>query len=282
MLSPKVDIIIPTYNRKKLLKRAVSSVYNQSYKNWNLFIIDDGSTDGTFDEFHGEKTKILRSKNNKGVSCARNQGILKSTSNWIAFLDSDDEWLPQKLEKQMAYIKNHSQYPLVHCNEIWLKKGKIFNQKKKHKKQGGRVFACSVRLCCISPSAVLIKRSLLKEVGLFREDFPVCEDFELWLRITARYELGFLEEPLLIKHGGHEDQLSKKYPAMDYWRLKALYPHLRNNNLSLAEKQKVKETLIEKSNILLKGYKKYKNLTNQKEVRKIYQDTLSCNFQNIK
>jgi len=282
MLSPKVDIIIPTYNRKEFLKRAVSSVYNQSYQSWNLFIIDDGSTDGASDEFHGKKTKILKWKNNKGVSYARNQGILKSASDWIAFLDSDDEWLPQKLEKQVAYIKNHPRYPLVHCNEIWLRKGKILNQKKKHKKQGGRIFTRSVRLCCISPSAVLVKRSLLKEVGLFREDFPVCEDFELWLRITARYELGFLEEPLLIKHGGHEDQLSKKYPAMDYWRLKALYPHLGNNNLSLAERKKVKETLIEKSNILLRGYRKHTNFTNQKEVKRMYQDTLSFNFQEIK
>jgi len=197
-----VDVIIPSYNRSQLLKRAVQSVQNQSYKNWNLLIVDDGSTDGTSDICYGEKTTILRLEHNKGVSYARNQGIKKATAEWIAFLDSDDEWLPQKLQKQMEYANRCSQYLLIHCHEIWLKNGKVLNQKKYHKKQGGRIFIPSVRLCCISPSAALIKRSLFQELGLFREDFPVCEDYELWLRITSRYEVGFLDEPLLIKRGG--------------------------------------------------------------------------------
>ena len=270
MFSPIVDVIIPSYDRKELLKRAVQSVQSQSYKNWNLLIVDDGSTDGTFEEDYGEKVKILKLENNRGVSYARNQGIKQTQAYWIAFLDSDDEWLPQKLEKQMEYAGSHPQYPLIHCNETWLQKGKILNQKKKHQKQGGKIFIPSVRLCCISPSAALIKRSLFAELGLFREDFPVCEDFEFWLRITSFYEVGFLEEPLLIKYGGHKDQLSKKYFAMDYWRLKALYPYFKDKKLSLEEKQVVKQTLIQKSEILLKGYKKYKNFKKQKEIEEIY------------
>lgn len=265
-----MDVIIPSYNRSRLLKRAVQSVQNQSYKNWNLLIVDDGSTDGTSDSFYGKKTTILRLENNKGVGYARNQGIRKTTAEWIAFLDSDDEWLPQKLQKQMEYANRYPQYLLIHCNETWLKNGKILNQKKHHKKQGGRIFIPSVRLCCISPSAVLIRRSLFQELGLFREDFPVCEDYELWLRITSRYEVGFLDEPLLIKHGGHKDQLSKKYFAMDYWRLKALYPYLTDKDLSLEERQEVQQVLISRAEILLKGYKRHKNFKNKTEVEKIY------------
>lgn len=269
-----VDIVIPTYNRKELLKRAVQSVQNQSYKNWKLFIVDDGSTDGTKNISYGKKINIITSKNNRGVSHARNQGIKHGKADWIAFLDSDDEWLPEKLEKQIKYAKNHPQYPLIHCNEVWFKNGKTFNQKKKHKKQGGRIFIPSVKLCCISPSAVLIKRSLFKTTGLFKESFPVCEDYELWLRITSRYNVGFIDEPLLIKHGGHKDQLSKKYFAMDYWRVKALIPYLKDNNLSQEERETLKKILLAKCKILLKGYTKHKNFKDQKEIETIYKQTL--------
>lgn len=276
-MSPLVDIIIPSYNRKQFLKKAVSSVYNQSYKNWKLFIVDDGSSDRTSDEFYGNQSQILTETINKGVSYARNQGIRKSQADWIAFLDSDDEWLPKKLEKQMEYAQKHPEYPLIHCNEIWFKKGRILNQKKKHKKQGGRVFIASVRTCCISPSAVLMKRSLFKELGFFREDFPVCEDYEFWLRVSSRYEVGFLNEALLIKQGGHRDQLSKKYFAMDYWRLKALYPYIKDKNLSPEERKEVRQNLIKKSEILLKGYKKHNNFENQKEVEEIYKKATIAN-----
>ena len=270
---PFVDVIIPTYNRKEFLKQAIQSVQRQSYKNWNLFIVDDGSTDGAASSSFGKKINVLTLKYNQGVSYARNQGIKQGKADWIAFLDSDDEWLPQKLERQIEYAKNH-QYSLIHCNEVWFKNGKILNQKKKHKKQGGRIFIPSVQLCCISPSAVLIKRSLFKKVGLFREDFPVCEDYELWLRVTSHYNVGFIDEPLLIKRGGHEGQLSKKYFAMDYWRVKALYPYLMDKNLSQEEKEKVRKTLLAKCKILLKGYVKHKNFKDQKEIEKIYKQVL--------
>ncbi len=241
--------------------------------------MDDGSSDGTFEENYGEKTAVSRLERNKGVSYARNHGVKRATAEWVAFLDSDDEWLPQKLEKQMEYASRHPQYPLIHCNEIWLKKGKILHQKKKHKKQGGRIFIPSVQLCCVSPSSALIKNSLFREVGLFREDFPVCEDYELWLRITSRYEAGFLDEPLLIKHGGHGDQLSQKYTGMDYWRIKALSPYLKDKNLSAEERQAVRRTMIKKAKILLSGYEKHKNFKNKKEVEQIYKQALSRSCQ---
>ena len=266
-----VDIIIPSYNRKQLLKRAVSSIYSQSYTNWSLFIVDDGSTDGTSEEDYGEKSQVFKLDQNKGVSYARNYGIKQGQAKWIAFLDSDDEWKEDKLEKQINYALKNLTCSLIHCNEIWIKNGKLLEQKAKHKKQAGRIFIPCVDLCCISPSSVLIKREVFNTIGFFKEDFPVCEDYDFWLRYTSKYSVGFLDEPLLVKYGGHLDQLSQKYFAMDYWRVKALLPFLKDKNLSLEERQKVRQTLLKKTGILLKGYKKHNNFKNYAEVEKISQ-----------
>lgn len=270
-----VDIVIPSYNRGEFLKKAIQSVQKQTFKDWKLWVVDDGSTDGSFDKvvktFSASNFPIafLSLKTNRGVSFARNQGIAQGQAEWVAFLDSDDEWLPYKLERQLQFARENSEFPLIHCNEIWFKNGKAFPQKKKHKKQGGRIFIPSTRLCCISPSAALLRRSLLAELGLFREDFPVCEDYEMWLRVTSRYSVGFVEETLVIKQGGHEDQLSRRYSAMDYWRVKALLPYLKDLNLSQEERERVKEAIMEKGQILLKGYKKHRNFKNKAEVENI-------------
>ena len=269
-----VDIIIPSHNRWEFLKRAVRSVQNQTFKDWKLWVVDDGSTDETVSKLtqlfsSDQRINTTSSKINRGVSWARNEGIKKGEGEWLAFLDSDDEWLPEKLEKQIQLSKLNTEFSLIHCDEIWIKEGKEVAQKKKHKKQGGRIFIPSVQLCCISPSAVFLKRSLLNEVGLFREDFPVCEDYEMWLRVTSRYSVGFVEEALVVKHGGHKDQLSCRYPAMDYWRVKALRDYLNNKRLSLEEKNKVKEVIIKKTKILLRGYDKYQNFKNKQEIESI-------------
>jgi len=266
-----VDIIIPSYNRKSFLERAVNSVYNQTYKNWNLIIVDDASTDGTCEKDYGDKVKFLKLRENKGVSFARNYGIQNSQAPWIAFLDSDDEWKNNKLEKQIKILEKEKSAVLIHCDELWLKKGKILNQKKKHKKKGGRIFTQCILLCCMSPSCVLIKRDIFYQLGFFREDFPVCEDYEFWLRVSSRYRVVFLDEVLVIKHGGHLDQLSKKFFAMDYWRVKALLPFLQDKYLSFEEKKEVKKSLIKRCQILLKGYEKHKNFKNQKEIKDIYE-----------
>ena len=269
-----VDVVIPSYNRKELLKRAVQSVQNQTFKNWQLWIVDDGSTDNTVSALNRmfsshPQIHIISLKINRGVSHARNKGIKQGHAKWVALLDSDDKWLPNKLEKQLELAKRNPQLPIIHCNEMWLKAGKKINQKQKHKKQGGRIFIPSVQLCCISPSAVILKRSLLNEVGLFREDFPVCEDYEMWLRITSRYPVGFVDEPMVVKYGGHEDQLSRRYPAMDYWRVKSLKTYLQNDKLTTEERNKVKEVLIKKTQILLKGYDKYQNFKHKEEIENV-------------
>ncbi len=276
-----VDVIIPSYNRRELLKRALRSVQRQTFRNWTLWVVDDGSTDGTFRDFSAAnygKIRFIRLKGNRGASYARNRGIERGRGAWTAFLDSDDEWLPEKLERQLRLARDHPDCPLIHCDEIWIKNGRRIQQKKKHKKQGGRIFIPSVRLCCVSPSAALMKRSLFSEIGLFREDFPVCEDYEMWLRAGSRYPAGFLEEALVIKHGGHGDQLSRRHPAMDYWRVLALKDYVDDKNLTEAEREFARQILQKKAWILLKGYKKYRtpeNLIKKKEILEILDRTAS-------
>ena len=151
---------------------------------------------------------------------------------------------------------------MVHSNEIWLRGDTPVPQRKKHQKGGGDQFIPSLKLCVISPSTSVIRRSTLDEVGLFREDFPVCEDYELWLRITHKYPLSFVEEALVIKHGGHDDQLSFKFHSMDYWRVKALLPFLKSAR-DEDSKQAVQAELKRKCHVLLKGFEKHGNLGSQ-------------------
>ena len=269
-----ISVIIPTYNRLHTIPRAIDSIRNQSYPHWELIIVDDGSTDGTEDWIHHQQKDLISSGKMRymridrgGVSRARNTGIERSRGEWLAFLDSDDEWLPEKLSMQIKHAQLNSQDLILHGEEIWFRHGRRVNSCKQHKKFGGRIFSNCVPLCLISPSTVMIHRSIFIEVGLFREDFPVCEDYELWLRMTSQFNVSFLEKPLIIKYGGHEDQLSRSFKAMDYWRTKALFPYLRNTNITDSEKRQVAQCLVSKASILLKGYEKHKNWKNYEEVQ---------------
>lgn len=227
-----ISIIIPTYNRAHTLKRAIDSVMAQTFRDFELIVVDDASTDET-QKLLAELVrtagdvpfKVFTLPENSGVSVARNYGIEYSQGQWIAFLDSDDEWLPEKLAEQMKFVNEHPDVRLVHTEEIWIRDSVRVNPSNKYQKMGGRIFKRCVDLCSISPSTVLMSRDLLDDVGLFHEDFPVCEDYELWLRICAGEEVGFIDKPLIKKYGGHEDQLSKTV-AMDLWRVRALMPFI--------------------------------------------------------
>lgn len=272
---PKISVIIPTHNRLQTLPRAVFSVLNQTFKDFDIWIVDDGSTDGTSDWVQSQiltqneaKIHYIQTQQ-KGVSHARNKAVRMSQGEWIAFLDSDDEWKPEKLSKQLQMAKENPDLPLIHGEEIWVRNGVQVNPMKKHQKTGGKIFKKCVPICCISPSTSLIKRTVLEEVGLFREDFPVCEDYDLWLRITKKYEVGFIEDPVITKYGGHEDQLSRLYKAMDYYRVKSLMSILETGSLDDDEKILVTDTIKKKCEILLKGYERHNNLTHFDEVQKI-------------
>ena len=252
-----ISIIIPTYNRKSFLIHAINSVLNQTYQNLELIIIDDGSSDKTENIIKKKYPKIkFYKQKNKGVSAARNKGIKMASCKWIAFLDSDDRWHPRKLENQINYLLAHPRYKICHTDEIWIRKGIRINQHKKHKKHGGHIFDKCLDLCRISPSSVIIHKDIFNKVGLFNEKLPVCEDYDLWLRIAEKFPVLYLDEKLTIKYGGHLNQLSKKYWGMDRFRIIALENIIKKNFFLKKNKQLVKKILKKKINIYLQGLKK--------------------------
>ena len=248
-----ISVVIPTYNRKELLKRSIDSVINQTIKPSEIIIVDDGSNDGTeaMVKKKYDSLKLIKQKN-KGASAARNSGIKASSGEWICFLDSDDEWKNDKLEKQIAAVANNSDYKFFHSNEIWIKNGKRINQKKKHKKYGGDIFKKCLDMCRISPSSVLIDKSIFEEIGFFNENLVVCEDYELWLRICDKYEVFFIDEPLIFKYGGHQGQLSYSIDSIEYHRIKAL-EYLLSTGLSKENRDYTIQMLISKITIYLNG-----------------------------
>lgn len=249
-----VSAIIPTFNRIETLGRALDSILVQTRPPEEIIVVDDGSTDATaaMIESRYPQARLIRQAN-RGVSAARNCGIAAASGEWIALLDSDDEWTERKLERQMAIIEADPEVRLCHTDEIWIRNGRRVNPMKKHRKYGGRIFRRCLPLCVISPSSVMIRRTLLDEVGLFDETLPACEDYDLWLRVTARYPVAFVEDKLTIKHGGHADQLSARHWGMDRFRVQALEKILASDALSDGDRDAALAMLVEKLAILAAG-----------------------------
>ena len=265
----KISVIIPTYNRKKTLARAIRSVLNQSFSPFEILIIDDGSNDGT-EEWVKENFQNIKYiyQNNHGVSSARNIGIENAYGDWVAFLDSDDEWLPNKLYKQVKAIDSNPEVKFFHTNEIWIRNGVRVNQMKKHKKYGGYIFEKCLDICRVSPSSVLIKKEVLDNIGVFDESLRVCEDYDLWLRITSKYPVVFLDEPLIYKYGGHADQLSKVNDGIESYRIQSLEKIIKSGFLSDEQKVKAVNALVNKMKIYSKGLEKRKKLDALREIKK--------------
>lgn len=252
-----LSVIVPTHNRRNALKRALKSVDAQTLPAGEVIVIDDGSTDQTRAMLRSEFPHVIyRSQQHRGVSAARNLGIRQSRGEWLAFLDSDDEWLPNKLEKQIAALQNEPHLKICHTDEIWIRNGKRVNAMKKHAKKGGWIFEHCLPLCAMSPSSIIIHRAVFERIGLFDEKLPACEDYDLWLRITAHYPVLLLAQPLILKYGGHDDQLSKKYWGMDRFRIQALQKIIADPNLQPQNRQAAVAMLIKKIKIFLQGAKK--------------------------
>ncbi len=249
-----ISIIIPTFNRSALLKRALETVYKQTISNYEVIVIDDGSSDDTEEMMQAEfPSARYYYQSNTGVSSARNKGLELAVGEWIAFLDSDDEWLPEKLDKQFALLKLNPTEKICHTEEIWVRNGVRVNQMKKHRKTGGWIFPQCLPLCAMSPSSIVIHRSIFDDVGGFDAGLPACEDYDLWLRITAKYPVLYIEEPQIIKYGGHEDQLSQKHWGMDRYRIKALQKVLSEDILDPENRQQAIAMLLKKSKIFQQG-----------------------------
>ena len=259
----KISVIIPTLNRINTLQRALDSVINQTYKPAEIIVVDNGSSDGTLKFLREQYPKItILTENKIGVSSARNKGIKKSINQWIALLDSDDAWHPRKLEVQTSMLDSAlKEYNLIHTDEVWFRNNKHINQMKKHKKQGGYIFERCLSLCCISPSSVLFKKNILDKVGLFDESLPVCEDYDMWLKICSSEEVLFAQDKLTYKYGGHKDQLSKSYWGMDRFRIKSIENIIKNFDLTYNQKKQAKKELIKKLKIIINGAFKRNNLS---------------------
>ena len=251
-----ISVIIPVYNRPEQIKKAVDSVLNQSYKNLEIIVVDDGSTDETPETLSQFKEEISVYRiSNSGVSAARNYGVDKAHGSYVAFLDSDDEWKPKKLEKQLAYMLKEN-WKISQTEEIWIRNGSFLNKKKKHKKPQGDIFIPSLKLCTVSPSAVMMKKDLYEMYGGFDETLPVCEDYDLWLRMAVREKFGLLDEKLVVKHGGHDDQLSST-PAMDKYRILSLHRILTlEKELARARKIELVKVLTKKIEVYSNGARK--------------------------
>ena len=268
---PQITAILPTWNRAEWLEKSIQSVLDQTFGDFELVVVDDASTDSTAEiiERYSGKIRTIVFSENRGVSAARNAAIKKSDSEWIAFLDSDDFWHPDKLQKQIAQTKMRPACPLHFTDEIWIRNGVRVNPKKKHQKKEGWIFQPSLALCLMAPSTVILRRELYEVHGLFDESLPVCEDYDLWLRLTAQHPVALLDEKLMTRHGGHADQLSRSDWGIDRYRVQSIQKILKTESLRPEDRTAAIRMLIEKCGILAKGFRKRGNLKEVEKYEKI-------------
>lgn len=250
---PEVSVIIPTHNRRELVREAIASVGAQTHQDFELIVVDDGSDDGTREMVREFPAVRYTFQKNRGVSAARNRGAALSRGRLLAFLDSDDFWQPQKLEIQAAFFTAHPAARICQTEELWLRNGVRVNPHQKHRKPSGDIFTRSLQLCLVSPSAVMMRRALFEQSGGFDETLPACEDYDLWLRIAAREPIYLIEEPLVVKRGGHADQLSHKFWGMDRFRVAALRKLLDSAILLPEQQRQAAAVLRTKCRILAQG-----------------------------
>ena len=235
--NPLVSVVIPTYNRGWCLNEAVDSVLAQSYARYELIVVDDGSTDDTGKRLSRYHDITVITQPNRGVSAARNRGIASSQGDLIAFLDSDDFWLPEKLTIQVAFFQANPEALVCQTQETWIRNGRQIYPKNRHLKPSGSFFERSLGLCLVSPSAVMLRQSLFETVGVFDEGLPACEDYDLWLRVGAGIPIFLIDKALVVKRGGHADQLSS-HAGLDRYRIQSIKKLLDSGTLSpVREKQ---------------------------------------------
>jgi glycosyltransferase involved in cell wall biosynthesis len=250
---PLVSVIIPTYNRAGLVREALASVKTQTFRDCEIVVVDDGGADGTYEALAADRElRVLRHALCRGVAAARNTGAAAARGEWLAFLDSDDLWLPDKLARQISWLEGRPELLICQTDETWVRRGVRMNKPAAHRKVAGRIFLPSLARCMISPSAVMLHRRLLQDHGGFDETLPAAEDYDLWLRLTWRYEVGLVDEPLVIKRGGHPDQLSAQW-GIDRFRIRALVKLLADPDLPEAYAREARRMLAAKCAIYAQG-----------------------------
>ena len=269
--TPRVTVIIPTYNRAGCLREAVDSVLAQDFRDFELIVVDDGSTDDTprLLQEYGDEIRVFRQEN-CGVSTARNAGISVSRGALIAFLDSDDLWLQGKLARQVEFFKAHADALICQTEEIWVRNGRRVNPGKRHRKRGGMIFEPSLDLCLVSPSAVMVRKELFQRVGFFDESLPACEDYDLWLRVSCRFPVHLIDSPLIVKRGGHPDQLSR-IAGLDKFRISAIVKLLDGDRLSVEQRRAAVRALKQKCEVYAGGCRKRGRMTEAEHYEQLAQ-----------
>jgi GT2 family glycosyltransferase len=254
----RVAVVIPVRDRAAMVREAIASVLAQTCRDFTLVVVDDGSADGSATSARAALADAtvpswVISQAAAGVAAARNAGARAAREcGWIAFLDSDDLWSPAKLERQLAWLASRPSYRVAQTQERWIENGRHRNPRAWHRKEED-LFRRSVERCLVSPSAVIVRRDLYEATGGFDETFAVCEDYELWLRITAREPVGLVPETLVVKRGGHTDQLSRSTWGLDRFRVAALLKLLATTPLAGHERDAVCSTIAAKCHLLAGG-----------------------------
>ncbi|UCF99790.1 MAG: glycosyltransferase family 2 protein, partial [Spirochaetaceae bacterium] len=221
-----------------------------------------GSTDGT-DKFclnqlreNPDTFRYLNLSHTGLPGKVRNAGAREAEGEYLAFLDSDDLWKPEKLSRQIAFFEEHPKIQICHTREIWQRGDRIVSQAGQKHRRSGYIFADSLKKCIIGPSTVMMRRELFEEFGGFREDLEIAEDYELWLRISAKYPVGYIDEPLVIKRGGHPGQLSEKYGQIEIFRIRALLRNLEEGTFTGEQRELAARELVRKCRIYAIGCEK--------------------------
>ena len=253
-----VSVIIPTYNRIEFLAHALDSVFSQSYASAEVIVVDDGSDDQTIEKLSPAypSVQFLR-QSNQGVSAARNLGIMKAKNPWIALLDSDDQWAPQKLERQINHLSQNPSCLALHTGEKWIRNGKEINIPASLDKSEDGLWKRSLGKCMICPSSVLLHQSIFEKIGTFDLSLSICEDYDFWLRLLLTYEINLIDEPLVHKYGGHPDQLSMSTWGLDRFRVQSLEKISTFKNITPRHRAQIYETIIRKTDLLVKGFIKH-------------------------
>jgi glycosyltransferase involved in cell wall biosynthesis len=216
---PTVSVILPTYNRARLLGRAIQSVFAQTYQDFELIVVDDGSTDNTeslVKSFNSEKIRYIRHRQNKGASAARNTGIQSAKGAYIAFQDSDDEWMPEKLEKQMrAFETAPPEVGIVYTGFFIITTNKReYKPSAEITPKDGNIFSSIIKgEYLVSPQTIVVKRECFEKAGLFDEHLPAMEDWEMALRLSKHYHFKYINEPLVLYYP-QSDSLSRNKSAV--------------------------------------------------------------------
>jgi glycosyltransferase involved in cell wall biosynthesis len=254
-MNPDVSVIIPTYNRRAMVREAIDSVLAQSFQDFELVVIDDGSTDGTdqqVSQLTDDRIRFERIEH-RGPAGARNRGVELARAPMIAFLDSDDLWAPAKLERHFVFMRANPDCAISQTGEVWMRNGRRVNPGTRHLKRGGDIFIDSLRTCLISMSATMMRTEMFRSLGGFDESMLAAEDYDLWLRILIEHECALLDEPLATRRGGRPDQTSAVTPALDRFRILALTKLLADDGLSPARRSAVVVVLAEKCRIYAGG-----------------------------